>query len=237
MFILDKNKFGDCNLSNAKEFVEFWRYYYPLDRTTIFKEKELISYKDELNLKNDLTDKNIKRLLRWKDPHWLTEKILSGPKKDEDNPKVMKVLKELKSLNEFRYGQIHEDVFLEKIKNIYPDGFIWRIFLLHICRPHEYPIADRYVFNAFSSLTEPKNRKTPKEWNVFKEYYFAYKEFFFTIAKSAGIVTQEPKGYENNIFDIITRLKQVDNALFAYGQFLETYNKTTEEKNDENPFP
>jgi len=27
MFVLDKNKFGDSDLTNAKEFVEFWSNY------------------------------------------------------------------------------------------------------------------------------------------------------------------------------------------------------------------
>lgn len=67
MFVLDKNKFGDSDLTNAKEFVEFWSNYYHYE-VEAFKSKEHISYLDELNLRNDLTTQNVKRLLRWNDP-------------------------------------------------------------------------------------------------------------------------------------------------------------------------
>jgi hypothetical protein len=78
MFILDKSKFWDSDLRNAKEFVKFWSKYYSYEIKAI-KSGDSISYINELNLKNDLTEQNVKRLLRWKDPRMLTEKILSGP--------------------------------------------------------------------------------------------------------------------------------------------------------------
>jgi hypothetical protein len=57
-------KFKDYDLSNAKEFVEFWSEYYNEDTLKVCNSDKVISYIDELNLQNDLTEENIKRLLR-----------------------------------------------------------------------------------------------------------------------------------------------------------------------------
>lgn len=213
MFILDKSKFGDCDLTNAKEFVEFWNKESKEDNTKVFNETDkIISYINELNLNNDLTEENVKRLLRWKDHYMLTEKIRSGPNAGNDNDRVMRVLKELKSLNDFRHGRIPETDFLKKVKDIYPNGFVWQVFLFHIARPKEYPIADQNVFRVFHILTK---EKTPEYWDG----YNSYKEFFFEIAAKAGIRQEN----ENNFSIYVSRLKEVDNALFAYGIFLESY--------------
>jgi len=218
MFILDKNKFGDSDLRNAKEFIEFWNNYYHYE-VKVLKSKDNISYIDELNLRNDLTEQNVKRLLRWKDHRWLTEEILSGPNKGAENDKVISVLKKLESLNGFRHGRNDENSFLEIVKEIFPTGLIWGVFLFHIARPYQFPIADQNVFQAFSIQT---NNKIPEDWEDW-EGYKEYKKFFFKVAKSAGIIDRQPKGNENNLRDIVWALKEVDKALFVFGKFLSDY--------------
>ncbi len=215
MFVLDKNKFGDSDLTNAKEFVEFWSNYYHYE-VEAFKSKEHISYLDELNLRNDLTTQNVRRLLRWKDPRWLTEEVLSGANKGCKNRKVMLVLDKHKSLNDFRHGRIDENSFLEIVKEIFPTGLIWQVFLFHIARAYQWPMADRNVFLAFSIQT---NNKIPEDWEGYQEY----KGFFFNAAKSAGIIDRQPKGNEDNISEIVWALKKVDNALFIFGKLLNDY--------------
>jgi hypothetical protein len=290
MFILDKSKFGDFNLKNAKEFVEFWNNYYSdsaailvfswneilgndfdklakyliekyninwvtrsaeinksdndkiinisegdnsltfrinnkqtkvsltisNDKTydfTVKKENgnlnvyDKISYIEELNLNNDLTKENIKKLLRWKDPRWLTDTNPAGKEK------VNRVLNELKDINDFRHGRIERDKFLEKVSGIFRDGFIYRVFLFHIARPDEYPIADQYVFRAYYTLT---GKNKPEGFDG----YDNYTKFFSDIAERAGIVKPQ-----NRIIttDFVSKLKEIDNALFAFGQFLEYY--------------
>ncbi len=216
MFILNKDDFGDSDLKNAKEFVEFWSSYYQDTIKTLQGEK--ISYLDELNINNELTKKNVKRLLRWKDPHMLTEIIRSGPNKGKENKRVTRVLDELNSLNEFRNNQLHEDDFLKIVKKIFNEGLIWQVFLFHIARPYEFPIADQYVFRVFSTITK---EKTPGSFEEYKKY----KGFFFNVAKYAGIISQAPKGNEENICDIVARLKKLDNAFFTFGKFLKTYDR------------
>lgn len=214
MFILDKSKFGDFDLTNAEQFVDIWSHYYEY---TLTDENE---YLNELNItndiNNDLTEDNIKKLLQWKSPRWLAEKKRNG----EDNPKVKKVIEEIESINDFRHDLTSEDEFLEIIrKKIFSDGLIYPIFLFHIARPYQYPIADKNVFIAYSILNPKKD--FPKNCKSYK----AYKEFFIDLAKKAGIISNEPKGIEKNIYDIVKGLKKVDNALFEFGIFWNKYNK------------
>ena len=215
MFILDESKFGDSDLTNAREFVEFWGKYYSY-AVKIFRSEDSISYINELNIGNDLSEQNVKRLLRWKDPRMLTEEILSGPNKGKMNRRVKRVLDRLRSLNDFRNGRIDENAFLRVAANIFPNGLIWSVFLFHIARPYEFPMADQNVFRGFSIQT---NGRIPEDWGGYKEY----KDFFFDIAKSAGIIKRQPKGNESNISEIVPALKKVDDALFTFGRFLKIY--------------
>ncbi len=222
MFILDKNKFGDFDLENVGEFIEFWSYYYK--DTTKDETGKIISYIEELNLNNDLTRQNVIRLLRWKDPLRLTEKI--GEEK-KDNRKVLRVLENLNNLNDFRDKKTSENGFEKVVTDIFPNGTVWPVFLFHIARPYEYPIADKNVCCAFSILSpqNPEEKISEYDWESYWKNYRKYKDFFFSIAKSAGIIIHEPKGDENNIFEIVTGLKKVDDALFAFGKFLYEYDK------------
>ncbi|NJD76107.1 MAG: hypothetical protein FIB08_03280 [Candidatus Methanoperedens sp.] len=216
MFILDKSKFCEFNLNNVKEFIKFWKQFYPGDNVKIFDSDNKISYINELNLKNDLTEDNVKRLLRWKDPLRLTEKIGNTRR---ENEKVLRVLEKMGDINNFRKRKISESDFFKKTRDIFPTGFVWQVFLFHIARPVEYPIADRYVYRAFTVLNE-KN-KVLEGWNG----YTKYKEFFFDIVKSAEINPEN----KNDTSDIVSRLKEIDNALFAFGQFLDKYHPQSED--------
>lgn len=217
MFVLDKKQFIKFNQEEAKQFIEFWESKYPGDKTKIFKSDETIDYLNELNLRNRLTEENIKRLLRWKDPRRLTEEKVTGLNKGKRNEVVSKVLENIEYINAFRFGKMNEKDFKEKIGSIEGIGeHIFQKFLFHIARPFEFPIADQNVFRAFSTQ---KKMDIPEDWNGYKHYI----DYFFDIALSAGIIIEKPKGNENNLDVIVTGLKRVDNALFAFGQFLDTY--------------
>ena len=211
MFVLDINKFTDSDLANAKEFVSFWSNYYS-STTRIYKTEERISYIKELNLCNDLTCDNVTKLLRWKDPRMLTEANPLNP----SNPRVKSVLQKVDDINSFRRSENNETKFRNIVQGIFPKGFIWPVFLLHIARPYEFPIADRNVFTSFSILT---NNEIPEDWKGYKNY----KDFFFKVAKSAGFITKPPTGNESNIYTIVAALKKVDDALFVFGKFLNIY--------------
>jgi hypothetical protein len=217
MFILNVKQFGEFDLTIAKQFVDYWSKQYSYDSVKAFDSDEVIDYIDELNLGNNLSEQNVKRLLRWKDPRMLTEKILSGPRKGNENKKVLKVIEKREQINKFRRGEIGVNDFKNETEKIFPNGFVWRIFLFHIARPFEYPIADQNVFRDFSTQ---KLTKTPEDWDG---GYQQYRDYFFQIAISLDIIVEKPKGHESDIKEIVKRLKRVDDALFAFGQFLSSY--------------
>jgi len=216
MFILNVKQFGEFDLYRAKQFVEYWIKKYRYDTIKAFNSTEVIDYIDELNLGSNLSEQNIKRLLRWKDPRRLTEKILSGDNEGKDNKKVLKVIEKIDWINKFRQGKIGEKEFKIITEKIFPSGFVWQIFLFHIARPFEFPIADQNVFRAFSTQ---KHTMAPEDWGGYKDYI----DYFFQIAKSSGISAEKPKGHESGLKEIVKKLKNVDNALFAFDQFLRSY--------------
>ena len=216
MFILNVKQFGEFDLNRAKQFVDYWSKQYSYDSVKAFDSSEVIDYIDELNLGNNLPEQNIKRLLRWKDPRMLTEKILSGSNKGNENKKVLKVIEKRDCISKFRQGKISEKEFKIETEKIFPSGFVWQIFLFHIARPFEYPIADQNVFRAFSTQ---EHTEAPKDWEGYKHYM----DYFFQISISSGIIAEKPKGHEPDIKEIVKRLKKVDDALFAFGQFLSSY--------------
>ena len=146
----------------------------------------------------------------------LTEKILSGPDKGKDNRKVIKVLERRNAINEFREGNIEVEDFKTVTEEIFPNGFVWKVFLFHIARPFEFPIADRNVFQSFSIQ---KKRIIPTDWEGYKDYI----DYFFQVAIAAHIISEKPRGNEPNLKKIVKELKKVDNALFIFGQFLNSY--------------
>ncbi|MHC4425155.1 MAG: hypothetical protein ACYSYV_03555 [Planctomycetota bacterium] len=169
----------------------------------------------ELNLCNDLTCDNVAKLLRWKDPRMLTEANPLNP----SNPRVKSVLQKVDDINSFRWSENNETKFWNIVRGIFPNGFIWPVFLFHIARPYEFPIGDRNVFLSFSILT---NNEIPKDLEGYKNY----KAFFFNISKSAGFIKTSPTGNESNICVIVAALKKVDDALFVFGKFLNAYAST-----------
>jgi hypothetical protein len=216
MFVLNKEQLEEFDLRNAKQFVTFWssKNYYKSPK--VFNKNEDISYFEELNLGKRLTEENVKRLLRWKDARRLTEKIQSGPKKGERNEKVIRVINELKSINEFRLGEITEEKYKEVTNNIFPNGIVWQVFLFHMARPFEYPIADRNVFRAYAVQ---RRTEIPEDWATYKNYV----DYFFDISIHARLIDRRPTGNEGDIREIVSCLKKVDDALFVFGQFLNTY--------------
>lgn len=158
MFILNVNQFGEFDLTRAKQFVDYWSKQYSYNSVKAFgsNEVKVIDYIDELNLGNNLSEQNVKRLLRWKDPRMLTEEILSGPNKGKKNKKVLKVIKKREQINKFRGGEICVNNFKNETEKIFPNGLVWPIFLFHIARPFKYPIADKNVFRAFSTQRPQK---------------------------------------------------------------------------------
>ena len=204
MYTLNTSQFGNYDIDRAEDFVSFWQTYYRYSVKFLGSSRE-IDYFHELNVGSKLSEGNIRNLLRWKDPRYLTSQILSGPNKGGLNGRVERVIEATTELNRFRYNEISEDEFRSVVSRMFPSGPIWQIFIFHICKPISYPIADQHVYRSFSYH---RGRGTPNSW----ESYLVYADYFDSICNSCNFAQD----------DMVER-KRVDNALMAYGQFLKNY--------------
>jgi len=206
VFIPQNEAIADGDLGNAQEFVQFWSQFY-VYHIRILGGAADIDYIAELNLQHDLTQQNCQRLMRWKDPQFLTHQILNGPNQGQVNPRVERVLDVLPQINAFRNENLTEAQFLDCTGNVFPNGLVWQVFLFHIARPDIYPIADQHVFRTFCLHRQAQHEDT---W----QFYQQYRAYFAAIANACGI----PRTHEN-----VAELKEIDNALMVFGQFLGRY--------------
>ena len=205
MYTLRLSDIPKFNLTDAPQFVKFWNRFYGYEAKLSEDNKQRIDYFSELNIGNDLSEENVRRLLRWKDPRFLTD-----PKKktNEPNEKVRKVIQNLSVINGFRNGQKTEEEMKCTAEMVFESRtIVWRVFLLHIAKPHVYPIADQNVFRSYCLHTgHPK----PQTWDDYADY----SNYFVQIADTMVIA----RTLEN-----IRQLKKIDNALYVFGQFLAAY--------------
>jgi hypothetical protein len=207
MFVLAPDRFGDFNLGNALEFVEYWRKFYR-ERVSIFQSATRIDYFAEIDPSRPLEVENVRRLLRWKDPRLLTHLIVSGRNAGRDNERVVKITNQMKALNDFRVGVIDEQRFLDWTAAVFPhpSAWVWRVFLAHIARPLDYPIVDRHVLRSYACHT---GDAAPLDWPTYKRYRLYFEDL---VAASARPGESQ-----------LVHRKHVDDALFAFGQFLKSY--------------
>jgi hypothetical protein len=220
MFVLKREEFADNDYSNVRDFINYWGRYYINTPPRVIDEygremNDYIRYENEINTGSDLTEQNVERLLRWK--MWRT---YTHPKKDIGipNPKVTTVLGKLSTLNQFRRGDCDESTFMQTAEQLISTDSTMRIFLFHICRPWEYPIADQHVFRVFY-LLERQQKEDTVTWETYRNGYII---FFQRIAKE---YCERPK-LEQDMTEYIKDLKMIDNALMSFGQFLLKYNQT-----------
>ena len=207
MFVLSLSDVASFDLKNARDFVGFWNRFYGYEATLPQDKKDRIDYFSELNLGSDLSEQNVRRLLRWKDPRFLTD-----PKKgtNEPNKKVRRVLQNLSVINSFRSEETTEDEMRHAAEDIFGSPtIVWRAFLLHIAKPHIYPIADQNVFRSYCLHT---GNPEPQTW----QDYTDYSNYFGQIADTVK-VARTP--------DNVRELKKIDNALYVFGQFVVAYYK------------
>jgi hypothetical protein len=122
---------------------------------------------------------------------------------------VVKVLANLGFINQLRNDQIKEADIRPRTEQVFTDGIVWRALLLHIAKPHIYPIADQNVFRAWSLHTGLNDDQT---WAT----YACYCDYFRQIAHALEV--DRTMTIEN-----IRQLKWIDDALMAFGQFLNAY--------------
>jgi len=207
MFVLDKQTFWGADTTTLTRFVECWEQFY--------KNSPKIDYFAELNIDGNLSEENISLLLRWKDP-----RLLTHPKATTEgrfpNELVVRVLNQRDELNRFRRAEITTEEFTKKTGEIFETGIVWRLFLFHIARPWEWPIADQHVFRAHKILFGVDKPKSIDEFT--KKYKACFERLAQDFRCQSGIDDSDRK-------EVVRANKRLDNALMAYGQFLSVYNK------------
>ena len=171
-------------------FIDFWSEYYNYAKIEHF-------YDDTIQLSTFSAD-DIKMLFEWK----------NGMKLNGHVPKeasVNKVLSKLDIVNQLK-SKFDITTFNSNFNGM---SAIWKLFLLHIIRPCQYPIFDQHVYRAHFFIVN-KEIKEIKESNKYKEeYYFK---------------TYMP--YYHSLTSLEPDLRKIDKALWSFGKFLKTHYAT-----------
>lgn len=153
-------------------------------------------------VKETLTITDIQDLYVWKNGM-----ILSKLKQKSLDTKIKAKLSIINTIK--RNDEINIEAFSKEFKNL--QATVWKIFLLHIIKPYKYPIYDQHIHRTFLFIHNEdwSNISNTSISNKAKEqfYFERYLPFIET----------------NRIKD----LKKLDEAFFAFGQFLNTRNYST----------
>ena len=184
---LFKLNFQTCS---ATDFISFWNGRYNEGK---YSDED---YEKNLNRRGFLTPKNVQYLLEWKN---------AKPLSKRKQALADRTKRQIAKFNKFR--SLHEvsepdfQGFWSFISTIISYGIVWKVYLLHISRPNDFPIVDQHVLRAWNFLT--KRRVEEPEQTL--ENYRRYRFFFFELTKQSG---KDPR--------------IVDRALMAFGQFLKS---------------
>ena len=149
-----------------------------------------------LNIKaRKFTPTNLRELYRWKNGMTLEG---SGTK---EKSLEKKITSKTKKINQFKLAKrVDLDAFNKEFANI---SAVWRIFLLHIIKPRVYPMYDQHVHRAYLFIHG-------KDWSGIHNKISNEKKLQFYFEHYYPFVKQ--LNYSN--------LKSLDEALFAFGQYL-----------------
>lgn len=172
------------NTVNLKEFVSFWSQFYN------YAYEELYTTRID---KKQFSGEDLIELFKWKNGGNLSAK--------KQNVLEL-IIKKLDIIN-VQKADFCKDTFLAEFK--FMKGIIWKIYLLHIIAPREYPIFDQHVCRAFYYIDRDQKEEVPFNNSEKEKLYFdEYVPFFSKLLK-----------------DGISR-KKLDEALWAFGKFLKT---------------
>lgn len=160
-------------------------------------------YNNYIN-KSSFNKEDLKHLYIWKNGM-----KLSGVKQKALETKI---LSKVVIINDFKSKK---EIDLEKFKKEFSNvSAVWKIFLLHTINPNKYPIYDQHIHRAFNYIHSRnyKNISAISINNKTKEEFY-FNEYLLFIDSLRNI-----------------DLKKLDEAFFAFGQFINTksYIKTIE---------
>jgi hypothetical protein len=204
--MLRKENFFNTNITRALKYPIFEiKHNNDLNSFINFWSK-LYSYANEdiyskSIVKDTLTRTDIQNLYKWKNGMKLS--LLKQKSLDT------KIKSKLSIINKFKES---DSKVLESFKNEFKNlTAVWKIFLLHIIKPNKYPIYDQHIHRAFLFIHNEdwSNISNLSINNKAKEKFYFNRYLPFVEVKK------------------IKDLKKLDEAFFAFGQFLNTRNYAT----------
>jgi hypothetical protein len=145
-----------------------------------------------------LSEKDIKYLYQWKNGM----KLSQAKEKSLDT----KIIKKLNIINSLRATtEFDLNYFLKEFKEV---SVVWKVFLLHIISPSIYPIYDQHIHRAFRFMHNEASDGIKASMNEGIKLKFYFEEYYPFVKQSK-----------------IKDLKKMDEAFFAFGQFINIGNQ------------
>ncbi|MBN3582821.1 hypothetical protein JYB64_10535 [Algoriphagus aestuarii] len=189
--MIDSYKIEIHGLKNLNDFVEAWSpmYSYPLES----------KYRNNIS-KGLINKDSFIELFKWKNG---TGNTISGKKLNTalDYWGKVEVLKELKV--NFDWSLFENEFEPQK------SSTIWKLFLLHIMKPSEFPIFDQHVYRSFLFFKEGIIKEIPS--NSRTKYLLFKHEYLGWFNKLKNQYNASPK--------------MMDESFFSFGQMLKGIKK------------
>ena len=145
-----------------------------------------------------LSEKDVKDLFQWKNGMKLSQA--------KEKSLKIKILKKIKIINSLRATtEIDLDYFLKEFKEV---SVVWKVFLLHIISPSMYPIYDQHIHRAYRFMNNEASDGIKASMNESVKLKFYFEEYYPFVKQSK-----------------IKDLKKMDEAFFAFGQFINIGNQ------------
>ncbi len=145
-----------------------------------------------------LSEDDLKDLYKWK----------NGMKLSQAKEKSLntKIISKIDVVNNLRAAPNFDlEHFLKEFKQV---SVVWKVFLLHILKPNRFPIYDQHVHRAYRFINNQSSNGIKASMNESVKLKFYFKEYYPFVRQSK-----------------ITDLKKMDEAFFAFGQFINIGNQ------------
>ena len=172
----------------------------------IQKWSKVYDYQGEDKYKNNINkglddDSSMLRLFEWKNG---TGNVIYQSKMERVN-NFIKKRTELRKL-QLKFNWDHYENLIEPKKG----SVIWKIFLLHLIDPNEFPIYDQHVYRSFRFFTTGIIEDRPtNDRDYYETYKFGYLDWFNKLKNVHGL---EPR--------------MMDKSFFSFGKMLKIISKT-----------
>ena len=145
-----------------------------------------------------LSENDLKDLYKWK----------NGMKLSQAKEKSLntKIISKIDVVNNLRAASNFDlEYFLKEFKQV---SVVWKVFLLHILKPNRFPIYDQHVHRAYRFINNQSSNGIKASMNESVKLKFYFEEYYPFVRQSK-----------------ITDLKKMDEAFFAFGQFINIGNQ------------